>query len=86
MLFDRLFNLTAASVLPAIAGFALGFPLVSPISGKIFDFLDGGLDHDFDHDHGGPSLFSSRGMGVFMTARGQPGAISTDFGLLTVVS
>jgi hypothetical protein len=86
LLFDWLFNSTAAAVLPAIAGFALGFLLVSPISGEIFDFFDGGLDHDFDHDHGGPSLFSSRGMGVFMTARGRPGAISTDFGLLTVVS
>lgn len=85
-MFDWLFNLTALTVFLTVAGFGFLFLLVSLIFGEIFDFFDGDLDHDFDHDHGGPGFFSSRVMGVFITTFGGTGAIGTYYGLSTLAS
>ena len=67
------------SVFLAIAGVGFLFLLISLIFGEIFDFFDGGFDHDLDH--GGPGLFSTRAMAVFMLAFGATGAIATHYGL-----
>lgn len=69
----------AFSVFFAIAGVGFVFMLVSLLFGEVFDHFDGGLDHDLDH--GGPGFFSSRVMGVFVTAFGGSGAIATHYGL-----
>lgn len=69
----------AFAVFLAIAGVGFVFMLVSLLFGEVFDHFDGGLDHDLDH--GGPGFFSSRVMGVFITAFGGSGAIATHYGL-----
>ncbi len=67
------------SVFLAIAGVGFLFLLISLIFGEIFDFFDGGFDHDVDH--GGPGLFSTRAISVFVLAFGATGAIATNYGL-----
>lgn len=67
------------SVFLAIAGVGFIFMMISLVFGEIFDHFDVGLDHDLDH--GGPGFFSSRVMGVFITAFGGFGAIATHYGL-----
>lgn len=76
---DFLSSSTAFSVFLAIAGVGFVFMMVSLMFGEIFEHFDGGLDHDLDH--GGPGFFSSRVMGVFVTAFGGFGAIATHYGL-----
>jgi membrane protein implicated in regulation of membrane protease activity len=76
---DFLSSSTAFSVFLAIAGIGFVFMMVSLMFGEIFEHFDGGLDHDLDH--GGPGFFSSRVMGVFVTAFGGFGAIATHYGL-----
>jgi membrane protein implicated in regulation of membrane protease activity len=70
---------SAFSVFLAIAGVGFVFLLISLIFGEIFDFFDGGFDHELDH--GGPGLFSTRAMAVFVVAFGATGAIATRSGL-----
>jgi membrane protein implicated in regulation of membrane protease activity len=50
------------------------FLIVSAVFGEIFEHVDG-LD-----DHGGPGLFSTRVMAVFITAFGGSGAVATYYG------
>lgn len=70
--------MSAFSVFLAIGGVGFLFLLISLVFGEMFDFLDGGLDHDMDH--GGPGLFSTRAIAVFVTAFGGFGAIATHYG------
>jgi membrane protein implicated in regulation of membrane protease activity len=69
---------SAFSIFLAIAGVGFLFLLISLIFGEIFDFFDGGFDHDLDH--GGPGLFSTRAISVFVLAFGATGAIATNYG------
>lgn len=72
-------SLSAFSVFLAVAGVGFLFMMVSLLFGEVFEHFDGGLDHDLDH--GGPGFFSSRVIGVFVTAFGGFGAIATHYGL-----
>ena len=72
---------SAFTVFLAIAAVGFVFLLISLIFGELFDHLG---DHDFgDHDHGGPSFFSSRVLSVFVTAFGGFGAVGVHYGLST---
>lgn len=71
--------MSAFSVFLVIGGIGFLFLIVSLVFGEIFDSFDGGLDHDMDH--GGPGLFSTRAIAVFVTAFGGFGAIATQYGL-----
>lgn len=70
---DFLPPLSAFSVFLAIAAVGFLFLVIALIFGEIFDFFD----HDTDVDIGGPGIFSSRVMAVFITAFGGFGAIAT---------
>jgi hypothetical protein len=76
---DLLSSLSAFSVFLGIAAVGFLFMMVSLLFGEVFEHFEGGLDHDLDH--GGPGFFSSRVMGVFVTAFGGFGAIATHYGL-----
>lgn len=76
---DFLSPSTAFSVFLAVASVGFLFLMISLVFGEIFDFFDGGLDHDLEH--GGPGFFSTRAMGVFITSFGGFGAIGTHYGL-----
>jgi len=76
---DVLSSFSAFSVFLAIAGVGFLFMMASLLFGEVFEHFDGGLDHDLDH--GGPGFFSSRVMGVFVTAFGGFGAIATHYGM-----
>jgi membrane protein implicated in regulation of membrane protease activity len=69
----------AFSVFLAIAAVGFVFMMISLLFGEIFDHFDVGLDHDLSH--GGPGFFSSRVLGVFITAFGAFGAIASHYGL-----
>lgn len=73
--------MTAMTVFLAIAAIGFIFLLLSMVFGELFDHLDlgGGVDHDFDH--GGPGIFSTRILSVFVTCFGAFGAIATQYGL-----
>jgi membrane protein implicated in regulation of membrane protease activity len=62
----------------AIAVFGFIFVVASSILGDVFDHGDFG--HDADGHGGGPSLFSSRILSVFVTAFGAFGAIGIHLG------
>jgi membrane protein implicated in regulation of membrane protease activity len=81
---DLLPQLNAFTVFLAIGAVGFLFLLISLVFGEIFEHFDGGLDHDLDH--GGPGLFSTRVMSVFVTAFGGFGAIATHYGLGPVPS
>ncbi len=76
---------SALSIFLSIAAVGFIFLLVSLVFGELFDHLGGGFDHDggFEHDlgHGGPGIFSTRILAVFITAFGGFGAIGTHYGL-----
>ena len=74
--------LNAYTVFLAIAGVGFVFLMLSLLFGEIFEHMGGGLDHD----HGGPGLFSTRAMSVFVTAFGGVGAIATFYGFSPVAS
>lgn len=65
--------LSAFSVFLAIAAIGFLFLVVALLFGGIFDFFD----HDGDVDLGGPGIFSTRVIAVFVTAFGGFGAIAT---------
>ncbi len=67
----------AFGIFLAIAAVGFLFLLVTLIFGELFDFFE--FDHDFEH--GGPGLFSSRVIAVFITAFGCFGAIGTQYGM-----
>jgi len=83
-------QLSALSIFLAIAAVGFLFLLISLIFGEIFEHLGGAFEHDggFDHalDHGGPGLFSSRILAVFITAFGGSGAVGTHYGLAALPS
>jgi membrane protein implicated in regulation of membrane protease activity len=62
----------------AIAVFGFIFVVASSILGDVFDHGD--FRHDADGHGGGPSIFSSRIMSVFVTAFGAFGAIGIHLG------
>jgi membrane protein implicated in regulation of membrane protease activity len=69
--------LSAFTVFLAIAAVGFLFLVIALIFGEIFDFFD----HDADVDVGGPGIFSSRVVAVFITAFGGFGAIATRYGV-----
>ena len=73
---DFLPPLSAFSVFLAIAAVGFLFLVIALIFGEIFDFFD----HDTDVDIGGPGIFSSRVIAVFITAFGGFGDIATGYG------
>lgn len=71
--------LSLFSVFLAIAAVGFLFLIVSLLFGEVSD-----LFHvDTDVDHGGPGFFSSRVIGVFITAFGGFGAFGIHYGLST---
>jgi membrane protein implicated in regulation of membrane protease activity len=74
-------ELTAFSVFLALGGIGFLFLLVSLVFGEVFDHLSVEVGHDFDH--GGPSVFSTRVMAVFITAFGVFGAVAVHYGATT---
>jgi membrane protein implicated in regulation of membrane protease activity len=79
---DFLPPLSAFTVFLGICALGFLFLIVALVFGELFDFFD--TDHDFDV--GGPGLFSSRVMAVFVTAFGGFGAVATHYGLAPVPS
>lgn len=80
-----LFEMSSFTVFLAIGSLGFVFLLLSFVVGEISD-LFGGLevDHDVSHDAdhgGGPSVFSTRVLAMFVTAFGACGAIATHYGL-----
>jgi membrane protein implicated in regulation of membrane protease activity len=71
-------SLSAFTVFLGIAGVGFLFLLVSLVFGEIFEHLGDDLDHDLDH--GGPGIFSTRILSVFVTAFGGFGAVATYYG------
>jgi hypothetical protein len=70
-------SFNAFGIFLAIAAVGFLFLIITLVFGEIFDFFD----HDFDIDHGGPGILSSRVISVFITAFGAFGAIATNNGL-----
>lgn len=79
---DLLLPLTAFSVFLGIAAVGFVFLMIALVFGEVFDFFD----HDPDIDMGGPGIFSSRVIAVFITAFGGFGAIGINYGLSPGVS
>lgn len=72
---DFLPALSAFSVFLAIAAVGFLFLVVALVFGEVFDFFD------HSHDFGGPGIFSTRVVAVFVTAFGGFGAIGIHYGL-----
>ncbi len=72
-------QISAFGIFLGIAGVGFLFLLISLIFGEIFEHFGEGLDHDLDH--GGPGIFSTRILSVFVTAFGGFGAVATYYGL-----
>lgn len=72
-------ELSAMTVFLAIAGMGFVFLLISLVFGELFSHLDFGGGHDLDH--GGPGIFSTRILSVFVTCFGAFGAIATNYGV-----
>ena len=68
--------LSAFSVFLAIAAVGFLFLVIALLFGGVFDFFE----HDHDVDLGGPGIFSTRVIAVFVTAFGGFGAIATRSG------
>ena len=79
---DVLPALSAFTVFVAIASVGFLVLIVSLLFGELFDFFS--VDHDFDT--GGPGMFSSRVIAVFVTAFGGTGAIGVYYGLSPVAA
>ena len=71
-------NSAAFTTFLAIAVFGFIFVVASSVLGDVFDHGD--LGHDADGHGGGPSIFSSRILSVFVTAFGAFGAIGIHAG------
>ncbi len=72
-------QISAFSIFLGIAAVGFLFLLLSLIFGEIFEHFGEGLDHDLDY--GGPGIFSTRILSVFVTAFGGFGAVATYYGL-----
>jgi len=72
-------EISAFTIFLGIAAIGFLFLLVSLVFGEIFEHL--GADFDHDLDHGGPGIFSTRILSVFVTAFGGLGALATYYGL-----
>jgi len=81
---DWIANLSAFSVFLAIASVGFVLLLASLVFGELFEHFDTSLDHDLGH--GGPGIFSTRILSVFVTAFGGFGAVGTYYGLSTLAS
>jgi len=77
---DFLPPLSAFTVFLAVCAVGFVFLLLALVFGGLFDFFD----HDHDFETGGPGVFSSRVMAVFVTAFGGFGAVGTYYGLAPV--
>jgi membrane protein implicated in regulation of membrane protease activity len=77
---DFLPPLSAFTVFLAVCAVGFLFLILALVFGGLFDFFD--TDHDFET--GGPGVFSSRVMAVFVTAFGGFGAVATYYGLAPV--
>ena len=75
---DWLTQVSAFTVFLTIGAVGFLFLLISLMFGELFSHFD----HSFDHglDKGGPSILSSRVVGVFITAFGGFGAVATGYG------
>jgi membrane protein implicated in regulation of membrane protease activity len=71
-------EMSAFTVFIGIGAVGFLFLLISLLFGEIFEHFDHSLDHD--HDHGGPSILSSRVLSVFITAFGGFGALAINQG------
>jgi membrane protein implicated in regulation of membrane protease activity len=74
-------EISAFTVFLAIAAVGFIFLLISLMFGEIFDHFGDGDFSGGDHDHGGPSFFSTRVLSVFVTAFGGTGAVGIFYGL-----
>jgi hypothetical protein len=74
--------LSAFTVFLAIAAVGFLFLVIALIFGEIFDFFE----HDIDADIGGPGIFSTRVIAVFITAFGGFGAIATRSGATPLIA
>lgn len=72
-------QVSAFGIFLGIAGIGFLFLLISLIFGEIFEHFGDGPDHDLDY--GGPGIFSTRVLSVFVTAFGGFGAVATYYGL-----
>ena len=77
---DFLPQLSAFTVFLAVCAVGFLFLMLALAFGGLFDFFD----HDHDFETGGPGVFSSRVMAVFVTAFGGFGAVATYYGLAPV--
>jgi len=71
---------SAFAIFLGIAAIGFLLLLVTFLAGEIFEHLDWFGDHDVEFHGGGPSMFSSRILSVFITAFGGFGAIGTHLG------
>jgi hypothetical protein len=76
-MWESLSDVSALTVFLAIAAVGFLFLLISLVFGEVFEHFE--FAHDLGHDigHGGPTIFSVRGMAIFVTAFGSVGAIAT---------
>ena len=79
---DFLPPLSAFSVFLGIAAIGFLFLTLALVFGEMFDFFH--ADHDVDM--GGPGIFSSRVVAVFITAFGGFGALGIHYGLTPVTA
>ena len=79
---DFLPPLSAFSVFLAIAAVGFLFLVIALLFGGVFDFFE----HDHDVDLGGPGIFSTRVVAVFVTAFGGFGAIATRSGASPLIA
>lgn len=82
-----LLEMSAFTVFLAIGSLGFLFLLLSFVVGEVSD-LFGGIEIDHDHDlahdldhGGGPSVFSTRVLAMFVTAFGACGALATHYGV-----
>jgi membrane protein implicated in regulation of membrane protease activity len=75
---DLFTSLSAFTVFLGIGVAGFMFLTISALFGELFEHFDG-LD-----DHGGPGLFSSKVVAVFITAFGGSGAVATYYGMAPV--
>jgi hypothetical protein len=75
---DWLTQVSTFTVFLSIGAVGFLFLLISLMFGELFSHLDHSFDHG--HDQGGPSILSSRVVGVFITAFGGFGAVATSYG------
>jgi membrane protein implicated in regulation of membrane protease activity len=81
---DWIAHLSAFTVFLTIATVGFVLLLVSLLFGEIFEHFEAGFADDLSH--GGPGIFSTRILSVFVTAFGGFGAVATYYDLSTVAA